>query len=62
MFGILGDLTKAVVGVIIETPIAVAADIITLGGTLSDKNQCGGETYTATALKKVMKNVEDATK
>ena len=62
MFDILGNLTKAVVGVIIETPIAVAADIITLGGTLSDKNQCGGETYTTTALKKVMKNVEDATK
>ena len=62
MFGILGDLTKAVVGVVIETPLAVAADVITLGGTLTDKNQCGGETYTATALKGVMKNIEHATK
>jgi hypothetical protein len=61
MFGILGNLTKAVVGVVIETPIALAADVITLGGTLSDKNGCGGETYTETAIKKVMKNVEDAT-
>lgn len=26
MFGILGDLTKAVVGVVIETPIAIAGD------------------------------------
>jgi hypothetical protein len=61
MFGILGDLTKAVVGVVIETPIAIAADVITLGGTLTDKNQCGGETYTSTAIKGVMKNIEHAT-
>jgi hypothetical protein len=58
MFGILGDLTKAVVGVVVETPIAIVADAITLGGSLSDKD----EPYTATALKKVMDNVENATK
>jgi len=58
MFGILVDLTKAVVGVVIETPIAIAADVITLGGSLADKD----EPYTSTALKSVMDNVENATK
>jgi len=58
MFGILGDLTKAVVGVVIETPIAIAADIVTMAGLVTDKD----EPYTATALKGVMQNVENATK
>lgn len=58
MFGILGDLTKAVVGVVVETPIAIAADVVTMGGALNDKD----EPYTATALKGVMQNVENATK
>jgi hypothetical protein len=57
MFGMLGDLAKAVVGVVVETPIAIAADALTLGGSLTDKD----EPYTATALKGVMKNVENAT-
>ena len=61
MFGIFGDLAKAVVGVVVETPIAIVADVVTLGGTLTDKNQCGGETYTETALRNVMKNVGNAT-
>ena len=47
MFGILGDLTKAVVGVVVETPIALAADVLTLGGSITDKE----EPYTATALR-----------
>ncbi len=58
MFGILGDLTKAVVGVVVETPIAIVADALTLGGSITDKD----EPYTATALKGVMKNIEHATK
>ena len=58
MFGILGDLTKAVVGVVIETPVAIAADMLTLGGSITDKN----EPYTAATLKGVMKNIEHATK
>ena len=57
MFGILGDLAKAVVGVVVETPLAIAADVLTLGGAITDKD----EPYTATALKDVMKNVENAT-
>ena len=57
MFGMLGSLTKAVVGVVVETPIAIAADAITLGGSLTEKR----EPYTATALKRVAENVENAT-
>jgi hypothetical protein len=58
MFGILSDLTKAVVGVTIKTPLAVAADVITMGGAINDK----AELYTATALKEVMNNVSNAVK
>lgn len=58
MFGAIASLTKAVVGAVIETPIAVVADVITLGGSLNDKR----EPYTATAVKKVVENVQDATK
>jgi len=58
MFGIFEDLAKAVVGVVIETPIAIAADVVTLGGILSDKDQ----PYTVTALEKVVQNVENTTK
>ena len=57
MFGILDSLAKAAVGVVVETPISVAADIITLGGALTDKDQ----PYTADALQKVVKNIQDAT-
>jgi hypothetical protein len=53
-----GDLLKAVVGVVVETPVAIVADVVTLGGTLSDKDQ----PYTATAVEKVVKNIENATK
>ena len=58
MFGIIGDLTKAVVGAAIETPIAIAADVVTLGGAMTDKD----EPYTSTAIKRVMQNVENAAK
>ena len=52
-----GSLLKAVVGVVIETPLAIATDIVTMGGALTDKD----EPYTVSALKKVVDNVEDAT-
>lgn len=56
MFGMLGSLTKAVVGVVVETPLAIAADVITMGGACTDK----AEPYTATALKRVAENVQQA--
>lgn len=58
MFNLIGNLTKAVVGVVVETPVAVVADVITLGGSLTDKDK----PYTAEALSKVVQNVQDATK
>lgn len=58
MFGILNNLTKAVVGAVVETPLAVVADAVTLGGTLTDKK----EPYTATAVSKVYDNVAKTTK
>lgn len=58
MFGMLESLTKAVVGVVVETPVALVADVITMGGAMTDKD----EPYTATALKGVLKNVTDAAK
>lgn len=57
MFGLLGSLTKAAVGVVIETPIAVVADAVTLSGSLTDRD----ESYTATSMKKIMENLSDAT-
>lgn len=57
MFGMIGSLTKAVVGVVIETPVAVVADVVTLGGTLTDKD----EPYTSKAVGKVIDNLADAT-
>ena len=58
MFNLISGLTKAVVGVVVETPVAIVADAITLGGSLTDKDK----PYTATALEKVVQNIQDATK
>jgi hypothetical protein len=57
MFGILESITKAAVGVII-TPVAVIADVVTLGGQLTDKQS----SYTVDSLSTVAKNLEDAVK
>jgi len=57
MFGILENLTKAVVGVVIETPIALVKDVVTLGGAITDDD----EPATVTALRNVVQNIEKAT-
>jgi hypothetical protein len=57
MFGMLSNLTKAVVGVVIETPVAVVADVVTLGGSLTDKDK----PYTAEAVAKVVNNLQKTT-
>ena len=57
MFGLLESFTKTAIGLVVETPIAVVADAITLGGVLSDKPT----TYTDEALSKVVKNLNDTT-
>ena len=43
--------------VVVEAPVAVAADVVTLGGSLNDKD----ETYTSKASEKFVKNVSDIT-
>lgn len=55
MFGILTSLTKAAVSVV-EIPVAVVADAVTLGGTLTDRN----EPYTAKAMENLVENLENA--
>lgn len=52
-----GNLLKAVVGVVIETPVALVADVITMGGACTDQDK----PYTAKALEKVMDNVTKST-
>lgn len=57
LFDVLEGVTKAVVGVV-ATPIDVAADLITLGGSLSDQEK----PYTAQRVEKIMENLDKATK
>jgi hypothetical protein len=58
MFGILEDLAKAAVGAVIETPVAIVADVVTMGGSLTDQDR----PYTAQAVEKVVDNLSNATK
>lgn len=53
-----GSLLKAVVGVVVETPVAIVADAVTIGGALTDKDK----PYTASAVERVVDNIENATK
>ena len=53
-----GSLLKAAVGVVIETPLSIAADVVTMGGVLTDQRK----PYTVQAIEKVVENVEQATK
>jgi len=49
-----GSFLKAAVGVVL-TPVAVVADVVTLGGELTDRK----ETYTGQVLDAVEKNLSD---
>lgn len=55
MFGLLESIAKAAVGVV-ATPVALVADAVTLGGSLTDRDV----PYTASMLQSVVKNLEDA--
>lgn len=52
-----GSLLKATVGVVIETPVALVKDVVTMGGAITDEDK----PYTAQALEKVSQNLSDAT-
>ena len=54
MFGILKSTVKAASSVI-DVPVSVAADVVTLGGALTDKDQ----PYTADAAERLVQNVKD---
>jgi hypothetical protein len=56
MFGFLEDLANAAVGVVIQTPVAIVADVLTLGGALNDRD----DTYTGEAIGKVVDNLNNA--
>lgn len=51
------NLLKAAVG-IVKLPVDVAADVVTMGGVLSEKK----EAYTSKGVKQIMKNLDEATK
>ena len=55
MFGMLESLAKAALGVV-TVPVAAVADVVTLGGALTDKDN----PYTAEAVSDVVQNLEDA--
>lgn len=55
MFGILTDLAKAATAVV-TVPVAVVADAITLGGSLTDKEK----PYTAEAVGDLVDNLKNA--
>lgn len=57
MFGIFEDLAKAVVSVV-TVPVAVVADVVTLGGVLTDQEK----PYTASAVSDLVQNLENAAK
>jgi len=57
MFGILNSLAKAAVNVV-SVPVAVVADVATLGGALTDKDK----PYTVNELEKFFDNLTDAGK
>ena len=57
MFGMLESLAKAAAAVV-TVPVAVVADVVTLGGSLNDKDQ----PYTADAVSDLVGNLKDATR
>lgn len=57
MFGMFESLAKAAVAVV-TVPVAVVADVVTMGGVLTDKDQ----PYTADAVGDLVDNLKDATK
>lgn len=55
MFDILNSLAKAAVNVV-TVPVSVVADVVTLGGALTDKDK----SYTAETVSDLVNNLKDA--
>lgn len=56
MFNVLKGLTKAVVSTV-TLPIDIAADVVTLGGAMTEKD----EPYTVSKIKKIVDGIDEAT-
>lgn len=57
MLGFLSSTIKAAASVV-TVPVSIVADVVTLGGALTDKHQ----PYTADACRDLMRNVSDMTR
>lgn len=55
MFGMLESIAKAATAVV-TVPVSVVADVVTLGGSLNDKEK----PYTAEALEDFVQNLKNA--
>jgi len=51
------SLFKAAVGVVVELPVSVVADVATLGGSMTDKDR----PHTISTLEKIVDNIGDST-
>jgi len=58
LFDSLTSLTKAAVGTVIAGPVAAVADVITMGGALTDQDK----PYSAQVAEDVWDNLKDAAK
>lgn len=56
MFGIIGSIAKAA-AVVVDLPVALVADTVTLGGATTDRKK----TYTESAVGRFVDNVIDIT-
>lgn len=55
MFSIFKSVTKAALGIVFS-PVSIAADIVTMGGVLADRD----EPYTVSAVRNIMANMNSA--
>ena len=56
MFKLLGDIVGVAAKTVVGLPVAVAADVVTLGGNLTDKR---GRTHTGDMLKGIEESIKD---
>lgn len=57
MLGILSSLTKATVGIVVDTPVSIVRDVVEKGIMLDDED----DLYTERALLRILKNLENST-
>lgn len=55
MFGLITGLVETVVKTAVALPVAVVADVITLGGELSDKR---GQSYSGDAVDSITRSIK----